>query len=237
MPYTENCDLYLAVSEDAFNRVFRHILTQNPPLFNYGTPYFVQHPDEMCYIPTSGPPRAIAPVNPVEIPNADPATVVEYCYQLSDATIDFHPLGAIADPPPGWNISQDQMAIRLEFHAGVLKPTDPTQGQKTCFEVKLFSSFRMEIRPPSSGSQFLVARLVDTEIVDIGPDSFETMNEWFLETIVRRVLIPRVQFDLRKLEFEVGELATIRLAPAAGVNPVPQIRDNELRMFFDAEVE
>lgn len=37
MAFTDHCDIYGAVNEEAFNRVAYHIMKQRPSLFNYGT--------------------------------------------------------------------------------------------------------------------------------------------------------------------------------------------------------
>jgi len=48
MALTDFCSIFASVHENAINTVVKAVATQRPSLFNYGTPFFVQHRNLMC---------------------------------------------------------------------------------------------------------------------------------------------------------------------------------------------
>ena len=48
MAFTDHGDLYGSIHEEGINLVVRHIIRQRPSLFNYGTAYFEDHPEQLC---------------------------------------------------------------------------------------------------------------------------------------------------------------------------------------------
>ena len=48
MPFTSNCDFYVAIQDAGINRVVRHVMRQRPSLFNYGTALLAQNTHLLC---------------------------------------------------------------------------------------------------------------------------------------------------------------------------------------------
>ena len=147
MALTDFCSIFASVHENAINTVVKAVATQRPSLFNYGTPFFVQHPNLMCEkivvhpkLPPSQPRVGAQPLLPV--PGTNGLFALEFCMQVTKLAIDFHKgdiklppeLGtlqpqrfalagrvcaAIACPPRGW------LAEVGDAIAGTVRPIDP----------------------------------------------------------------------------------------------------------------
>ena len=108
MGFTDHCDIFASVHERSFNNIVLALQAQRPSLFNYGTTTFVKHPDLLCNQATI---RRIDPEvrtfnNPIVteepllgIPGYDGPFGLEYCLQLAELSIDFHPSNVHALPP------------------------------------------------------------------------------------------------------------------------------------------
>jgi hypothetical protein len=97
MAFTDFSDLFASINESAINNVVRDLQRQRPSLFNYGTSTFIQHPEFFCQRI-----RADKDVflfnNPlatqedlISIPGYSGPFGLEWCLQLSELSIDFHP--------------------------------------------------------------------------------------------------------------------------------------------------
>jgi hypothetical protein len=108
MALTDHCDVFGSVHEKGFNNIVLHLQRQRPSLFNYGTISFVQNTDWLCNQTII---RAIDPdvqlfANPIvtqrpllSIPGYSGTYGLEYCFQLAELSIDFHPSNVHALPP------------------------------------------------------------------------------------------------------------------------------------------
>jgi len=127
MAFTDNCDLYVAVSEDGVNTVARHVMRQRPSLFNYATAYIAAHPTLACAkvahtqdIDTYNNPL-FSTEGPLPLLGVDaPPVGLNYCVQLTDAEIDFHP-GSVFTLPAGLNppLPAQHLAIKMRICAGL----------------------------------------------------------------------------------------------------------------------
>jgi hypothetical protein len=108
MAFTDNCDIFASVHEQSFNNIVLHLQRQRPSLFNYGTMTFVSRPEFLCNqaIIRAIDPEVRAFGNPVvkeqpllAIPGYDGPFGLEYCLQLAELSIDFHPGNVHALPP------------------------------------------------------------------------------------------------------------------------------------------
>jgi hypothetical protein len=100
MAFTSNSDLFGAVHEEGLNRVVRHIMRQRPSLFNYGTALVQANPALLCE-PIEAAPRVtqlISLLPPIPLFGAD-QFALNYCFQLTNLEIEFHPGNTITLPP------------------------------------------------------------------------------------------------------------------------------------------
>lgn len=128
MGYTDSCDVFAAFHEDGFNRIIRHIQRQRPSLFNYGTPTLAGAAERMCR-PIDAHPIVTERRNPrvtiVDLlPIPGTAYGLDFCVQLQNLEIDFHPgnvfpLPAELSPP----LKPQRLAIRLRLCAGIACPS------------------------------------------------------------------------------------------------------------------
>jgi len=108
MAFTDHCDIFASIHEKSFNNVVLQLQRQRPSLFNYGTTTFANHPELLCNqkIIRMVDPEVRAFGNPIvkeepllAIPGYDGPLGLEYCLQLAELSIDFHPSNVHALPP------------------------------------------------------------------------------------------------------------------------------------------
>lgn len=133
MAFTDNCDIFGAIQEKSFNNIVLQLQRQRPSLFNYGTMTFARRPELMCNQRMI---RAIDPEvldfkNPIvkeqpllAIPGYSGPFGLEYCLQLTELSIDFHPgnihvLPAELGPP----LKEQHFSLRGQACAGLDCPT------------------------------------------------------------------------------------------------------------------
>jgi hypothetical protein len=130
MPFTDKSDIFGAVHEEGINRVVRHIMRQRPSLFNYATPFFRRRPDLLC-VPIQAAQSVIQAQNPL-FTVQDPLPIVgsllnvglNYCIQLTDLQIDFHPGNSVALPRELGALQPQRFALRMRACAGIDCPSD-----------------------------------------------------------------------------------------------------------------
>jgi len=127
MAFTDNCELYAAVSEDGVNAVARHIMQQRPSLFNYATAYIAAHPGLACAkvartqdVDTYDNPL-FSIEGPLPLLGVDaPPVGLNYSAQLVSAEIDFHPSNVFTLPselnPP---LPGQHLALRMRICVGL----------------------------------------------------------------------------------------------------------------------
>jgi hypothetical protein len=126
MAFTDNCSVFGGLHEEGINLFVQHIMRQRPSLFNYGTAYFLQHPDRLCRKIDMHPEvlrrhnPLITVEDPLPIPGTHGAVGMNFCLQLSRAEIDFHP-GNVITLPPQLNppLKEQAFALRAMFCAGL----------------------------------------------------------------------------------------------------------------------
>jgi hypothetical protein len=107
MALTDHCDIFASIHEESFNNVVLQLQRQRPSLFNYGTTTFANHPELLCNqkIIRMVDPEVRMFGNPIvkeepllAIPGYDGPFGLEYCLQLAELSIDFHPSNVHALP-------------------------------------------------------------------------------------------------------------------------------------------
>lgn len=130
MAFTDNCDIYGALHEEGINLVVRHLMRQRPSLFNYATAFFEKNPDRLCQRVVADP-RVIKAGNPL-FEEQDPIPVLgtpidvglDWCFQITDAQIDFHPGNVFQLPPQLGQLAAQRAGLRLRACFGLACPPD-----------------------------------------------------------------------------------------------------------------
>jgi len=133
MAFTDHCDIFAGIHEKSFNNVVLQLQRQRPSLFNYGTTTFANHPELLCNqriirmvdpeVRTFGNP--IVKEEPLlAIPGYDGPLGLEYCLQLAELSIDFHPSNVHSLPvelaPP---LQSQHLSLKGRACAGLDCPT------------------------------------------------------------------------------------------------------------------
>lgn len=130
MPFTDLSDLYGAVNEEGINLVVRHIMRKRPSLFNYGTQAVIDDPSLRC-VRIDAAPEVVSRGNPL-ITREDPIEIwgtngqwgLDFCAQLTEVTLDFHPGNAVTLPPELDPLEQQHFAISSTACAGIGCPSE-----------------------------------------------------------------------------------------------------------------
>lgn len=125
MAFTDNCDIFGAVHEDGINLVVRHLMRQRPSLFNYATIFFKEFNKLLC-VPIEADKKVLEAGNPL-FDVQDPILVLgtpvpvgmNWCFQVTDAQIDFHPGNVFGLPPELGILANQRMALRLRACFGL----------------------------------------------------------------------------------------------------------------------
>lgn len=125
MAFTDQSDIYGAVHERGINTVVRHIMRQRPSLFNYATPIFHQRSELFCAridparkVLEAGNPL-FTEVEPLPILGSPVPLGVNFCLQLTEAQIDFHPNNVVTLPPELKPMASQRFALHLKACAGI----------------------------------------------------------------------------------------------------------------------
>ena len=129
MPFTDRSDLFGAVHEDGINRLVRHIMRQRPSLFNYATPFFHNNVELFCakfevderVLKAKNP--LFTEQEPIPILGAPVPIGLNFCLQLTDAQIDFHPGNVFGLPPELGRLTDQRFALRLKGCMGMDCPS------------------------------------------------------------------------------------------------------------------
>ncbi len=125
MAFTDNCDIFGAVHEDGINLVVRHLMRQRPSLFNYATIFFKDFNKLLC-VPIEADKKVLDAGNPL-FDEQDPIPVLgtpvpigmNWCFQVTDAQIDFHPGNVFGLPPELGELPPQRVALRLKACFGL----------------------------------------------------------------------------------------------------------------------
>lgn len=189
---------------------------------------------------------------------------LDFCFQLTNMQIDFHP-GNVFSIPPELNLKEQHFAIKVSVCGGIgcperfpdITPQDRKQprGEATihkpdvattvlhserlnCFCIDLFMVGHFEITGVPN-KQFLTLKMDGLEIVDIKPDGLENSLECYLKSLVKLVLLPRMSFALENIVFNILDLATVTLSPtpiSTAVPNNPAVENDELKVFINAVI-
>ena len=265
--FTDNSDLYGAIQEDGINLVAQHVMRQRPSLFNYGTDLMASNPELLCKTIDPAPAvlergnPLITVENPLPVLGTNGAVALNFCFQLTDVKVDFHP-GNVITLPPELNppLGAQHFAIQVHVCGGLgcpsrdivdeipdMPPIDHTHGKPEqgkpivphprmeCFCLDLFAVGHAEVTG-TVGNQRLLGKIDGLEIADIEPEGLENSLECYLKLLLQLVILPRASFAIEKMVFDILNLATITLSASTTVPNNPAIEEDQLKVFIDWEV-
>lgn len=265
MAFTDNSELYAAVDEDGINLVAGHVMRQRPSLFNYGTAWVAALPSRRLCRLIDAVPDVISRQNPlltvmapIPVPLTNDAYALDFCVQLTEAQIDFHPADVVALPPELSPLPVQRAAVRGRACAAIgcppvtvlqslppppkERPTVPTvihpaDDAMTCFCLDFFAVAGVVIG--GTGGLEMSAVLDRVELVDIGPGELESNLECFLFVFITLGLLPALRISVETLLLDVlarlpGVTVSAPGAPAVPNNPA--IEDDRLKLFLNLEV-
>jgi hypothetical protein len=130
MAFTDHCDLFGSVHEDGMNLVVRHLMRQRPSLFNYATAFFAEHTDLLCVQIDAA--QAVKDAhnplfttqNPIPVLGTPTPIGLNWCFQFTDAQIDFHPGNTITLPTELGVLQSQHLALRFKGCFGLDCPSD-----------------------------------------------------------------------------------------------------------------
>jgi len=262
MALTDHCDLFGSVHEDGVNLAGKHLLRQRPSLFNYGTAGVVANRKRWCkpievaedVVNFDDPWMTVVPPLPV----AGTEYGLEYCIQISDVAVDFHPESGTVRLPAelGSRLPRQRFGASASVCAGIACPSTevlegladrrPDREEKEpgvivlraaaleCFCIELYVVGGIE-----RDGRDLRAVVDGIEIVDVAPEGLESGLECYLDAMVRLAILPRLRVAIPTMVFDLLNLATVTLAltPISGAVPSnPSIEQDELRAFLNVVV-
>jgi len=260
MAFTDNCDLYGAVSEAGVNTVIRDIMRQRPSLFNYATADVAANRRLWCaeISYTADVPKYQNPlftiVNPLPLLGADsPPVGIGFCAQLTKAEVDFYPgntiqLPAELDPP----LKAQHFSLTFKLCGSIECPFPDLidhipvgergkndtpivlHGTMQCFCLDVFAVGHVE-RQLVAGQESLQGKLDAMDIVDIQPKALEDNIICYLKTTVNVVLREKLTVALQTLmlSFPLYNNVTVTLTPTPDP-PVPNnpaVEDDQVKVF------
>ena len=231
MSLTEAQEVFASIHEDAFNDLLTAFCTDRPRHLIYGSPSFIPATTaaetSMPSIPFPGVPGGIQWRIRLSIPHVDLFKQTE-------------PLPPELNLQPGEFSASIEAELCLDCRRLKVDPQPPrsTHGkgeddrkddvrhpikELTCCQLKVFAVGHIEHVMSSSGEDAIALAVDAVEIVDIAPDSVESVLECLLFMILQAVLAD-IRLPLRALRAGAFELL-----PTVG----PLIEDDQIKMRGD----
>jgi hypothetical protein len=259
MSLTSNCDALARLNESAFNNIIREIMLQRPALFNYATKSLIASGTFCAPIAVN---PVLANMNIAKATEVDPLPVigapagtpgVNYCMQIRELRIDFHPGNAIALPPELSTLGSQEVALKGTVCAGIacndrirvrdmelagvvrrdlargLHFSDYLRGGLLSFCLSFYAKVRVV-----QVNGFLVLKVTGIEIQDIAPLGLENMIECYLKQVLSLSVLPKMKIALSKLIFDVESYFTVGVTPVSATVPVnPDVASDNLSVLID----
>lgn len=134
MAFTDHSSLFGSVHEEGINLIVRHVMRQRPSLFNYATPIFHERPELFCEkidvaqtVLDAGNP-IFTEQEPLPILGTPVPIGINFCVQLTDLEVDFHP-NNVVDLPEEVSMPEQRFVLRAQACAGLDCPPDDLINQ------------------------------------------------------------------------------------------------------------
>jgi hypothetical protein len=235
-------------------------MRQRPSLFNYGTARVAENRRMWCrkvavardVVVFSNPLMTVVP--PLPIPGT--AYALEYCLQITELKIDFHPNDVVAIPAElGSKLQPQHFAGMVKVCAGLGCPSERIKdfvagtathgkdrergGTIPAAELDCFCLDVFVVGHVATDGVHLLPVLDGLEIVDITPDGLESSLECYLTAMIRLAILPQLRVALPTIVFDLLNLATVTISPTPTSTAVPNnpaIEDDQLKAFLDVAV-
>ncbi|WP_410507761.1 hypothetical protein RSJ42_13270 [Methanosarcina hadiensis] len=249
MTFTQNSEIYVALQDIGINRLIKHVMVQQPSLFNYGSVLPVTNPQPVCKEIITVP-QVVQAKNPL-ITLMDPFMIpifyeqeeqksirLDYIVQVTNGEIDLFP-GNIFSLPPELNppLKDQQLAVYLEVYAGLICQKRK-EGELSCLRLNLFSTCNCGINT-KQGSQTISINVLGIEIPEFKPEGMESMIECISLLYLNNWIIPKMLDPISAFIFNVikipHELGNLRLLASSTVPHNPAVEDNQIKMFANFE--
>lgn len=122
MPLTSHCDAIGIFPEEVFNKIINRVMYQMPGTFNYATENLIKH-KQFCSSIYADP--ALEQMDKPIVTKVDQIPVFgtksgfDFCLQVKDLKLDFHPGNTIILPPELGNLAVQQFAVSIKICAGL----------------------------------------------------------------------------------------------------------------------
>jgi hypothetical protein len=270
-------DLYGAIKDSAVNRLIRAVMAFRPDLFNYAAPSWkFAGPAKLlatevfvsCY--QVGLARAADPAKSprfTRIPYLPAPGLgsslgdfqLPWCFQISDARIDFQPTDQITTMPPELTppLAAQRFGLEIDATFGIAcPPPEVVQSMLNpnrlfrrattvipveklrCFQLQLYLVAHLEKTQTGTPPVDTVGMQVDgLEIVDLSPPGLETAVECYLNTVIQVVVLPQLKLALEPIVVKaLGLSLTITPTLATDVPTNPSIEQDELRVWVNVKI-
>ena len=217
MSFTEAEQIFAGVNESGINDFLTAFFSARPHYLNYGSPPFVAT--------TTSTATKIDTISFPGVPGGIP-----YIISFSIPKVDLHPDSSGGTAPVPINPGQLSIRTTVRLTVGCVKQVDNPNTPKTYIPPTSFTPISTSLdvwavgRPTLtlSGSTQEVGIAVDSvEIVDITPDSLESVLECLILTVLRAVLA-NVQLPIRALRAGAFSLTLTR---------GPETEDNQEKLY------
>jgi len=260
MKYTSDCDVYLSVTDAAFNRVLSIVAAQRPSLFNYATDWFAKRPDLFCKPiprPSNGAPLVtIIPAKPLPSP-ANIQISQELLLQITDVAMGFSP-GTFPLPPKLGALPNQRFAIKAKAVARLGLPPDippfiPCPDSSTpstfvtvatpCLDLEFFLVGDSTFQACTKASYFTL-RCDALAVTGLSPASLQQICESFLFALLNYSVLPGMWSKLGPQVMDLSSSTptsstsgkiTLTFQPSS-VTPNPDISANSIKLRLAAQV-
>ena len=249
MAFTDNSDLYAAITDDGVERIIQHIMLQRPSYFNHATADVIADDSKWCanvdhtqdVIDYSNP--LFMEWDPLPVIGVDsPPVTIGFCAQAVKASIDFHPSSLIDLPvelePP---LKEQRFGLMAVICATIHCPEDD-QTQRIPVEEPNKSKEQEPIPPvhvpgkPNCfclevyatgyfkrevilGKERVLAQVENVEIVDVQPERLEANMECYIKLALNLILRQRLSFLLETFFFEIDLFTLATVTLSPTTNP------------------
>ena len=215
MSLTEAQHVFAGAHEDGINDLLTAFFTARPRYLSYATP---------ALAPSTGPFTSVSPIGFPGVPGG-----IEYAVSFSIPTVDFHPdSSGGASPLP---VGAGQLGIRTKVTLTILcnsrvRPPDgddvvPLTPIPTTLDVFARGKPTVTFLGPGVGD--IGFELDAVELVDIKPDSLESILECVLLMVLQAVLA-NVRLPFKALTFGAFALVLLR---------GPESEDDQVKLYGD----
>lgn len=249
MAFTDNSDLYAAITDDGAERIIEHIMLQRPSYFNHATADVIAIDSRWCtgvehtqdVIVYSNP--IFMEWDPLPVIGVDsPPVTIGFCAQVVKVSLDFHPSSIIDLPeelePP---LKEQRFGLMAVICATIHCPEDD-QTKRIPVEEKDKSGEQVPIPPihvpgePNCfclevyatghfqreiilGVERVLAQVENVEIVNVEPERMEANMECYIKLALNLILRQRLSIPLETFFFEIDLFDLVTVTLSPTTNP------------------